>query len=53
MRSFAASWAFPLFLLVLTARVSAHWDWVKELPDCWQECLEDTKDGCDSSKCKP
>jgi hypothetical protein len=51
MLSSAVSPALALLLLILTVGVSAHKDWMEKLPECWQECLSDTGDGCDSSDC--
>lgn len=40
-----------LLLLTLASQVLAHKDWVDKLPKCWNECLDETSDGCNSEDC--
>ncbi|KAF2003330.1 hypothetical protein P154DRAFT_103709 [Amniculicola lignicola CBS 123094] len=42
---------FHLLVLAL-GLVAAHgFDWIDGQPDCMQECLSETRDGCDSAEC--
>ncbi|KAF2019091.1 hypothetical protein BU24DRAFT_405804 [Aaosphaeria arxii CBS 175.79] len=41
-------------LCLFALSVSAHGvrvDWVSGLDDCWEKCLQNTEDGCNSSSC--
>ncbi|KAF2264006.1 hypothetical protein CC78DRAFT_259895 [Lojkania enalia] len=40
-----------LTLLAIAPTSLAHFDLLDTLDDCWQECLENTGNGCDSGKC--
>ncbi|KAF1834266.1 hypothetical protein BDW02DRAFT_569283 [Decorospora gaudefroyi] len=50
MRSPAAQWL--LFAQLFALGVAAHRDWwLQTLPQCWQDCLANTQNGCSSRKC--
>ncbi|KNG48710.1 hypothetical protein DDE82_002644 [Stemphylium lycopersici] len=41
-----------LFAQLFAFGVAAHWDWwLQGLPNCWQDCVASTQDGCSSRKC--
>ncbi|KAF2272551.1 uncharacterized protein EI97DRAFT_203879 [Westerdykella ornata] len=43
--------ASSILFWLLAIGVSAHWDWVKDFPDCWRHCLKGNGGGCASSEC--
>ncbi|KAF1953272.1 hypothetical protein CC80DRAFT_537513 [Byssothecium circinans] len=43
--------AAQLCTIAVAASAASKYDWVSDLPNCWEDCLSKTDDGCHSQKC--